>query len=149
MSKRRGEANDFAAIVEAPTTFDAVESITLRLRRAEYLVRRRLAPTLDSYGLHLEHWQILAVLLAQPGLRMSDLAEAAVLPPASLTRHVDKLVERALVIRRIDPKDKRSQVVALSAMGRSVADGLAVLERGVAIETGVLPASPTALSVTT
>ena len=36
----------------------------------------------------------MAVLHVEPGQPMSILAEAAVLPAASLTRHVDKLVER-------------------------------------------------------
>ncbi len=49
----------------------------------------------------------MSVLLERPGLPMSALAEAAVLPSASLTRHVDRLVERALVVRRVDPHDKR------------------------------------------
>jgi DNA-binding MarR family transcriptional regulator len=128
MSKRSGHASSPGAPVAAPPVV-VEDSLTLRLKRAEHLLRQRLKPALDAEGLHIEHWQILAVLVTRPGLRMSDLSEAAVLPPASLTRHVDKLVERALIIRRIDPNDKRSVVVALSAMGKAVAERLFAVER--------------------
>ena len=104
-------------------------SVMLQLKRAEHLLRSRLRPTLDDAGLSVEHWQILAALLAHPGMRMSDLAEAALLAPASLTRHVDRLVERAFVVRRIDVNDKRSLVVALSSMGQSLAERLEAVEQ--------------------
>jgi DNA-binding MarR family transcriptional regulator len=109
------------------------ESLSLRLKRAERTLRLTLAPVLDAEELLFEHWQIMAVLLARPGLRMSELAEAAVLPAASLTRHMDRLVERAVVIRRIDPDDKRSIVAALSVMGQALAQRLSQLEHTAAL----------------
>jgi DNA-binding MarR family transcriptional regulator len=108
-------------------------SVSLRVKRAEQMVRAHLAPVLDAEGLLFEHWQIMAALSARPGLRMRDLAEAAVLPPASLTRHMDRLVERALAIRRIDPDDKRSIIAALSVLGQSLAERLSRLESSLAL----------------
>ncbi|HEY3736728.1 MAG TPA: MarR family transcriptional regulator [Jatrophihabitans sp.] len=108
---------------------DSDAALSLILRRAENSLRQRLQPALDVEGLLFEHWQIMAVLLAKPGLRMSAIADAAVLPPATLTRHMDKLVEHALVIRRIDPDDKRSTVVALSARGATFAGQLRAVEQ--------------------
>jgi|GEM_PF-3852946 len=122
MNKRLASASESAAPVSD-------DSVTLQLKRAEHVLRQGLQPSLEAEGLHIEHWQVLAVLLSRPAIRMSALSEAAVLPPASLTRHVDKLVERALIIRKIDPHDKRSVVVALSAMGRNVAERLSAVER--------------------
>jgi DNA-binding MarR family transcriptional regulator len=95
--------------------------LALQLKRAEEAVRLRLQPALDEADLHLEHWRILSVLMAQPGLPMASLAEAAVVPGASLTRHMDRLVERALVIRRVDPHDRRRVVAALSVRGTELA----------------------------
>jgi DNA-binding MarR family transcriptional regulator len=113
------------------------DGLSLRLKRIERALRRRLQPALEAEGLLFEHWQIMAALQVHPGMRMSDLAEAAVLPAASLTRHTDKLVERALVIRRIAPGDKRSVVVALSNRGIALAGRLRTLER--ASETVLAP----------
>lgn len=107
---------------------ESTTSLTLRLKQAELVLRRTLEPVLDDQQITFEHWQVLAALLEQPGLRMTDLAEAAVLPAATLTRHVDRLVERALVIRRIDPDDKRRAVVALSARGEQLANRLRDVE---------------------
>ena len=103
------------------TQVDATSSVTLQLKQAEHALRRTLEHVLGAEGITFEHWQVLAALLEQPGLRMTELAEAAVLPAATLTRHVDRLAERALVIRRIDPDDKRRAVVALSSRGHDLA----------------------------
>lgn len=109
-------------------------SVTLRLKRAEVLVRQALKPTLDDAGISFEQWQVVAALLHEPGLGMTQLAEQAALPAASLTRHVDHLVDLALVIRRVDPSDKRRAVTALSARGVQLAARLADAERLVQAE---------------
>lgn len=109
-------------------------SVALRLKRAEQRLRASLDPALSREDLTFEHGQVLAALLQWPGLRMTELADAAVLPAATLTRHVDKLVSRALVIRRIDVDDKRRVVVALSNRGVDVAERLRELERAAGVE---------------
>lgn len=96
-------------------------SVTLRLKHAERALRRAVEPDLAAENLTFEHWQVLAALFEQPGLRMTDLAELAAVPAATLTRHVDHLVERALVVRRIDSADRRRALVALSARGERLA----------------------------
>jgi DNA-binding MarR family transcriptional regulator len=103
--------------------------LTLRLKHAEYELRRTMQTVLSGEGLLFEHWQIIAVLSERPGLRMSDLAQAAFLPPATLTRHMDRLVDRAVVVRRIDPHDKRSAIVALSVRGVDLAARLHRMEQ--------------------
>ena len=103
-------------------------SESLRLRRAERALRQRLDPVLAEHGIGLEHWLVLAALSETPGLRMSDLAEAAVVPPATLTRHVDRLVQTALVVRRIDAEDRRIALVALSTLGEALVAQLKAAE---------------------
>lgn len=73
----------------------------------------------------------MSVLLAHPGIGMSELARGAVVAPASLTRHIDRLVSQALVVRRIDPTDKRRVVVALSSHGLDVAHAIRAVEEAV------------------
>lgn len=92
-------------------------SLAVLLKQTEALVRERLRPALDELGLTLEHWRIMAVLHDAPGASMGPLAGQAVVPAATLTRLTDKLVERGMVVRRIDPGDRRRTVVALSPMG--------------------------------
>lgn len=78
-----------------------------------------------------EQWLVLSVLADQPGLRMSEIGEATVVPAASLTRHMDRLVERALVIRRIDAEDKRRAVCALSPRGQELVDRIRAVEASI------------------
>lgn len=108
-----------------------VGSLVVLLRYCESKVRQRLQPLLDDAGLSCEHWRILALLHEQPGLGAGAIGEGAVLPSASVTRHVDKLVERGLVVRRIDPTDKRRVVLALSTRGQEIAERLLAEERAV------------------
>ena len=112
-------------------------SLTLRLKHAEQALRGRLAPMLEAEGITFEHWQILASLLEDPGQRMTELAEASVLPAATLTRHVDKLVERALVVRRIDSDDKRRVVAALSSRGERLARRLRDVEQATDVDVAM------------
>jgi DNA-binding MarR family transcriptional regulator len=65
---------------------------------------------------------------------MSTIADAAVVPAATLTRLVDRLTEVALVVRRIDRADKRRAVVALSPRGAVVAAELRGVEDQLAVE---------------
>ncbi len=109
----------FARLVADPTSGSAT-GLALLLKRTEHVIRQRFQPVLDAEELLVEHWQILEVLLDQPGIRMSDLAQAAVVPAATLTRHMDRLVTRALVVRRVDAGDKRRVVAALSPRGQTL-----------------------------
>jgi DNA-binding MarR family transcriptional regulator len=104
-------------------------SLLLLLKQAERRIELGLQPLLDEFGLSIEQWRVMLALHGEPGQPMSVLAEAAVLPAASLTRHVDKLVERGLVLRRIHPDDKRRIVTALSPVGATVADRIAAAQR--------------------
>ena len=102
----------------------------VRLRQEEADLRARVQPLLDEHGLLPEHWRILAVVDDHPGITMTSLATSAVVTAASLTRHVDRLVELALVVRRIDPADRRRAVLALSPRGADLAARLLAAEEG-------------------
>lgn len=104
-------------------------SVAVQVRQVEARLRRALQPILDEHGLTMDHWRIVAVVGDDPGLAMSAVASLAVVPAASLTRHMDKLVEHGIVVRRIDPADKRRAVVALSPRGEEYAALLRAAEK--------------------
>ncbi len=115
---------------------EAVSPVTspglgLLLRQAEQVVRRAMAEPLAELDLTAEQWRVMAALLEEPGQTMSALADAAVLPGATLTRHVDHLVERGLVLRRVHVEDRRRVAAVLSPRGRAVAQRLRAREVGV------------------
>jgi len=96
-------------------------SLALLLRQCENKIKQRLQGPLADAGLVFEHWRVMSVLAQDPGLTMSELSVAAVVSQASLTRHVDRLVEIGIVVRRVDPSDRRRAVVALSPRGSRMA----------------------------
>lgn len=125
-------------------TTRATRSLLLRLRQAEAQVLERLQPSLDEVDLSADHWRVLAVLLEAPASTMSALGQQAVVPAASLTRLVDRLVERGLVHRHADPLDGRRVAVTLSVLGERLARRLEAEER--AASAAVADPFPTATS---
>jgi len=117
-------------------------SLLLLLKQAERRIELALLPLLEEFELTIEQWRVMSALHEEPGQPMTTLAETAVLPPASLTRHVDKLVERGLVLRRIHPQDKRRVVTALSPVGTAVADRIRAEERWLEPGLGVAELLP-------
>jgi DNA-binding MarR family transcriptional regulator len=105
--------------------------LTLLLRSAEERIRAELRPALQREHLSAEQWCVVSLLHAEPGLPMARIAERAVLPNATLTRLMDRLVADGIAVRRVDPSDRRRVVAALSARGADLAERLAEAERTV------------------
>ena len=73
------------------------------LAEAEQAVNRGLAESLGEEGVTVEQWRILRALSDGYGHSMGDLAAAVLMPHPTLTKAVDRLVERrAVVYRRQD-----------------------------------------------
>ncbi|GIF37515.1 MarR family winged helix-turn-helix transcriptional regulator [Actinoplanes xinjiangensis] len=92
------------------------------LTRAERLMSRRLAAVLGAERCSMDAWRVVRVLADGRGHFMTELSESSFLPPGSLTRLIDNLVEENLVYRRGDDVDRRRIRVHLSARGRRLHD---------------------------
>jgi DNA-binding MarR family transcriptional regulator len=92
------------------------------LTRAERLMSRRLAVILDAERCSMDAWRVVRVLADGRGHFMTELSELSFLPPGSLTRLIDHMVEENLVYRRGDDVDRRRIRVHLSARGRRLHD---------------------------
>ncbi|MFD5231532.1 MarR family winged helix-turn-helix transcriptional regulator [Streptomyces qaidamensis] len=88
------------------------------LTRAERLAARRLQGALEAEGCSLDAWRVLASLSDGEGHHMTGLAEAAFLPPPTLTKLVDQLVDKNLVHRTVDPFDRRRILAHLTPCGQ-------------------------------
>jgi DNA-binding MarR family transcriptional regulator len=66
--------------------------------------------------------RVLMLLSAIGEARMSDLAHHLGIAPSTLSSLVDRLVEARLAIRRDDPRDRRSVLVALAPAGSQMLD---------------------------
>ncbi|MFP3986782.1 MarR family transcriptional regulator [Streptomyces sp. E11-3] len=87
------------------------------LTRAERLSARRLQSVLETADCSLEAWRVMSVLSDGEGHAMAAVADAAFLPPPSLTKLVDQLVDQNVVHRRVDPLDRRRILAYLTPRG--------------------------------
>jgi DNA-binding MarR family transcriptional regulator len=92
----------------------------------------------------------LSVLARKQPQRMSDLAGALDMTPASASALIDRMDQRGFVTRRSDPDDRRTVLVELSRRGQHILD---IMERGSSDHFGRLiekmtPAERDALATT-
>jgi DNA-binding MarR family transcriptional regulator len=88
-----------------------VQPLNTLLARVTHRVARQIEATLTSSGLSLEQWRVLDLLGDDQGHSMSEIAEHAMVPAPTLTKIVDRLVDNALVHRRVDERDRRRVLV--------------------------------------
>ena len=73
-------------------------------------------------GLKAAQFQVLAELRSRDPLPMSasDLARAVILTTGGMTPVLDQLADRGLIIRQVDPEDRRARRITITEKGRSV-----------------------------
>lgn len=103
---------------------DAIELehfLPYRLSRLTNTVSNAIAALYrDRFGLSIPDWRVLAVLARFPGSSAQDLVSRTRMDKVAVSRSVARLVERGMVNRATDEKDRRLSRLALSAEGRSV-----------------------------
>jgi DNA-binding MarR family transcriptional regulator len=79
-------------------------------------VRRRLR---DTFEVTLPRFDLMAQLDRTPkGMTLGELSQRMMVSNGNVTGLVDRLVEQGLINRRPSPKDRRAQIVSLTAQGR-------------------------------
>jgi DNA-binding MarR family transcriptional regulator len=111
---------------ERTTRNDRVElqQLARLLSQAEQALARRLMLALEQDGATVEQWRALTLLADGQSRTMSDIADLTLLPPASLTRLVDRMVSDNLVYRKADPADRRRILVRIAPRGRKMHERL-------------------------
>lgn len=118
-----------ASVAGPPAATGLGSSLAYLLSRAERSVNRGLSSALAAEDVSVDQWRILQALADGRGHSMGDLAEAVLMPHPTLTKAVDRLVERAVVYRGHDPADRRKVAVFLADRGENL---LRRLEGGIA-----------------
>ena len=82
---------------------------------------------LADAGVTEQQWRVLRVLNEEGPQEPTDIAERACLLLPSLTRILQKLEQKGLIVRRCHPVDRRRQIVKISDDGvQIIQDNLAV-----------------------
>jgi DNA-binding MarR family transcriptional regulator len=98
-----------------------VTDLILALHRATHATLRALARDLADFDLTNSETNVLAVLADRVPRTVGVLAAATATRSTTLTNVLDRLVVRGLVMREVDPEDRRSFVVVLTDTGRETA----------------------------
>ena len=99
------------------------------LFRAQVSVLRQLNAEFPTEQLSFNEYDVLFNLSRQPGrkLRLRDLNRHLLLTQPSVSRLVDRLVEREFVTKESDPGDGRGTVVCLTEAGHELFRRVAVI----------------------
>lgn len=92
--------------------------------RAHRLLARAYA---DQAGLSIPEWQVLSVLARSGDLCATDVGRQAVMDKVKVSRAVRSLIERRLLRRAEDRRDRRVRRLAITALGRKAQAGVTPL----------------------
>jgi DNA-binding MarR family transcriptional regulator len=92
--------------------------------RAHRLFARAYA---EQAGLSIAEWQVLSVLARSGDLSATDVARQAAMDKVKVSRAVRSLLERRLLRRAEDRRDRRVRRLAIPALGRRTQAGLVPL----------------------
>jgi len=115
-------------------SLDLKRQLIAQLVESSRLLRNHIDHRAKSRGTTRAQWIVLFRLREQEGLSQVDLAEVLELQPISLVRLLDRLVERGLLERRQDPRDRRTNRLFLTAGGRQLVDDLDSLRDAIATD---------------
>ena len=152
MDKESADAQEQPVLdLSSRLTQDHHQSLKLWLRmlsctvKIENEVRTRLRA---SFGITLPRFDLMAQLERFPdGLRMGELSKRMMVTGGNITGITDQLEQEKLVVRVVDPKDRRSYSVKLTPAGRRAFDEMARVHEGWIAELlqGVTPDDKTQL----
>ncbi len=95
-------------------------SLPIALLRAREKVMGPIRAMLADVGITEQQWRVLRVLQEEGPQEPTKIAERACLLLPSLTRILQKLEEKGLITRHQDSKDRRRQIIEITADGLSI-----------------------------
>lgn len=99
--------------------------ITWLLHRAAQRMRHATGEQAEKYGLQLRDHIVLSALDMTPDLTQGELGRTLGLDKTTLMSQLDRLERRGLLVRRIDPRDRRARIPEITAAGRAAREDVA------------------------
>ena len=97
--------------------------VATRLHSASIRLLRTLRREDDGSGLSAPRLSALSYIVVEGPVSLADLAHAEQVRPPTMSRIVDALVERGLVSRVADPRDRRSVRIMVTEEGTRLVSG--------------------------
>ncbi len=104
------------------TTFSIDDSLGFILSRSARALSHTLRKEMQMHGYDITpgHWGILARLFEADGITQQELACANCKDKTNITRLIDGLAKRNLIVRIPDSEDRRSNLVYLTEEGKEL-----------------------------
>lgn len=107
-----------------------VERLERAVETASMEMRRDFVEMVRPHELSFAQCAVLMVLGEFDGpTRISDLGDATLTPPSSMTHTIDRLERRGFIERSLDARDRRAIRVSLTGDGLRVVDEIAAVHR--------------------
>lgn len=99
---------------------DLERAIPYLLARAGMRMGQAFSKELKPFDLSLTEWRVCVALQHQAQQRLSELAAHTATEPSTLSRVVDGLLQRGLLVRERSDEDARALALNLTAEGRDL-----------------------------
>ena len=96
----------------------------LRMSDLGILVDRRLAETLEPYGISPGEYRLLLILLERGPMTAAEIVPQIILEQSLVSRTVQRLYEKGLLSRRRSRTDRRSVTLRATEAGAELAEEL-------------------------
>lgn len=95
------------------------------LRKLSNRISGSFAARLEKHGVSVANWVVLRILYEHESLPLKDIVAQVGLDQGALSRMVERLMVRGLVVRRVSPNSRREVAISLTAQGRKLVPKLA------------------------
>ncbi|MFK7874393.1 MAG: MarR family winged helix-turn-helix transcriptional regulator [Paracoccaceae bacterium] len=100
-----------------------------RLRRTTSIAMSRMQTVFAAYGLRRTTYSTLSIVIANPGLRQGQVAEALAIERPNFVQIVDELEKAGLILREKAKGDKRAYALQATSLGKQVFEKASVAAR--------------------
>lgn len=100
-----------------PGRVDRVDRVVAAYETLMHRISSAHAPEFLEVGVTMSQAKVLYLVLAEPGLRMSDLSARLGVSLSTVSGVVDRLVDQGLLTRGDDPADRRQVVLRVTDAG--------------------------------
>lgn len=114
------------------------------INRLSFLTRKELTERFKAqgYAISPEEWAVLLLLWQRDGRTPGDMAQVTIRDRTTMTRLIDGMVRKDIVVRRAGETDRRQSFVYLSDHGKALQDALTPIA-GAMIEESLVGISGT------
>ena len=106
---------------------DHTSSLGFVLHDVSRLLSKRFEQLAGHLGLTRSQWRAVVYLSRSEGMNQACLADMLEIEPITLARMIDKLEQRGLIERRVDPGDRRAWRLFLRDAARPLLEAIAPL----------------------